>query len=90
MTDYKKVKMARSLFEDLLNRSEKLKEFEAIGTIEEFRALREKAEPKKPTDISKVRDCEGYIGLIGKCPCCGEILEEDDVYCNCGQTLDWQ
>ena len=44
MTDYKKVKMARSLFEDLLNRSEKLKEFEAIGTIEEFKALKVKEE----------------------------------------------
>ena len=45
MTDYNKVKMARSLFEDLLNRSEKLKEFEAIGTIEEFKALKDGSIP---------------------------------------------
>ena len=50
MTDYKKVKMARSLFEDLLNRSEKLQEFEAIGTIEEFKALKEKNTPYKPNE----------------------------------------
>lgn len=67
-----------------------LEAYKRIGTIEEFRALREKNEPKKPTDISKVRDNEGYIGLIGKCPLCGEILEEDTVYCDCGQALDWQ
>lgn len=49
----------------------------------------EKQIPKKPIDQSKVRDNEGYVGLIGKCPCCGEILEEDTVYCDCGQKLDW-
>ena len=49
----------------------------------------EKQIPKKPTDQSKVRDNEGYVGLIGKCPCCGEILEEDTVYCDCGQKIDW-
>lgn len=47
-------------------------------------AALEKQIPKNPTDLSKVRDCEGYVGLIGKCPCCGEILEEDTVYCDCG------
>ena len=30
-----------------------------------------------------------YVGLIGRCPCCGDILEEDTVYCDCGQRLDW-
>ncbi|MBP3543030.1 MAG: hypothetical protein J6J86_02265, partial [Lachnospiraceae bacterium] len=41
MNEYKKVKMARELFENLLNRSEKLKEFEAIGTVEEFKTMKE-------------------------------------------------
>ena len=49
----------------------------------------EKQIPKKPTDQTMVRDNEGYVGLIGKCPHCGEILEEDTVYCDCGQKLDW-
>lgn len=50
----------------------------------------ERMKPKKPIDVSMVRDCEGYIGLIGKCPCCEDIVEEDTVYCDCGQKLDWQ
>lgn len=69
---------------------EEIQQYRAIGTVEEFKALKEKNEAKKPIDISRVRDCEGYIGLIGKCPCCGEILEDDAVHCDCGQKLDWQ
>ena len=69
---------------------EEIQQYRAIGTVAELQALKEKNEPKKPTDISKVRDNEGYIGLVGKCPSCGEILEEDTVYCDCGQALDWQ
>ena len=38
----------------------RLKDYEAIGTIEEFKALKEKNEPKKPTPI----DYEKYMDVV--------------------------
>lgn len=67
----------------------KLKEYETIGTPEECRAAVEKQTAKKVKSISQVKDRDSYVGLIGRCPCCGDILEEDTVYCDCGQRLDW-
>ena len=64
--------------------------YRAIGTIEEFKALKEKNEPKKP-----IKHDSYYV-----CPCCGNTEIE---YCNevdcrtirlkrctlCEQKLDW-
>ena len=60
----------------------KVQEFEAIGTIEELRELKEKAEPKKVDD--------DYC-----CPICHTYAKDDEgvagEYCpNCGQNLDWE
>lgn len=63
--------------------------YHAIGTPEECRAAVEKQTAKKVKSISQVKDGDSYVGLIGRCPCCGDILEEDTVYCDCGQRLDW-
>lgn len=63
--------------------------YRAIGTPEECRAAVEKQTVKKVKSISRVKDGDSYVGLIGRCPCCGDILEEDTVYCDCGQRLDW-
>lgn len=63
--------------------------YRAIGTPEECRAAVEKQTAKKVKSISQVKDGDSYVGLIGRCPCCGDILEEDTVYCDCGQRLDW-
>lgn len=60
-----------------------------IGTVEECREAVEKQTAKKVKSISPVKDGDSYVGLIGRCPCCGDILEEDTVYCDCGQRLDW-
>ena len=68
---------------------EELKQYRAIGTPEECRAAVEKQTAKKVKSISQVKDGDSYVGLIGRCPCCGDILEEDTVYCDCGQRLDW-
>lgn len=68
---------------------EELKQYRAIGTLEECRAAVEKQTAKKVKSISQVKDGDSYAGLIGRCPCCGDILEEDTVYCDCGQRLDW-
>lgn len=125
MTDYIKVKMARNTFENLMKRSEKLKEYEAIGTVEqiqfmksvcdmsddmlksiadsvrarmkyeaigsvdEFKALKEKSEPKKLNGISRVGG-----DYFGSCPICNRsamsCLNIPYKYCpKCGQALDW-
>lgn len=66
-------------------------DYQAIGTVEEFKALKEKNEPKKP-----IKHGSYYV-----CPCCGNTEIE---YCNevdcrtirlkrctlCEQKLDWQ
>lgn len=68
---------------------EEIQQYRAIGTPEECRAAVEKQTAKKVKSISQVKDGDSYVGLIGRCPCCGDILEEDTVYCDCGQRLDW-
>lgn len=65
------------------------RQYRKIGTLEECRAAMEKQTAKKVKSISQVKDGDSYVGLIGRCPCCGDILEEDTVYCDCGQRLDW-
>ncbi len=69
---------------------EELKQYRTIGTQEECLAAVEKQTAKKVKSISQVKDGDSYVGLIGRCPCCGDILEEDTVYCDCGQRLDWR
>lgn len=65
------------------------RQYRKIGTLEECRAAVEKQTAKKVKSISQIKDGDSYVGLIGRCPCCGDILEEDTVYCDCGQRLDW-
>lgn len=67
-----------------------IQQYRTIGTVEECRAAVEKQTAKKVKSISQVKDGDSYVGLIGRCPCCGDILEEDTVYCDCGQRLDWE
>ena len=76
--------------ETIMTRLAMLEKYESIDTIENLQALKEKSVAKKPIDISRVRDSDGYIGLVGKCPCCEDIVEEDTLYCDCGQHLDWE
>lgn len=58
-------------------------------TFDSLLKAREKQTAKKVKSISQVKDGDIYVGLIGRCPCCGDILEEDTVYCDCGQKIDW-
>lgn len=69
---------------------QRLGRYEDIGTLEECRAAVEKQTAKKVKSISQVKDGDSYVRLIGRCPCCGDVLEEDTVYCDCGQRLDWE
>lgn len=61
-----------------------------LQSMKECLAAVEKQTAKKVKSISQVKDGDSYVGLIGRCPCCGDILEEDTVYCDCGQRLDWE
>lgn len=71
---------------------EKVQAFEAIGTIEEFKALKEKNVAKKPHSISIAND----IGnSMVECPICHARSDYDVKsikrgHCwKCGQKLDW-
>ena len=71
--------------------AEKWNAYRVIGTVEEFKALKEKSVEKKPTQTTEVFDKESYVGLIGKCPNCGGIVTEDMFVCeDCLQVLDWE
>ena len=72
-------------------------ELQAIGTIGEFKALKEKSEPKNP--IYSDFDDNGNDEIIpykAICPVCGQEFnfgtwnEEENHHCRCGQALDWQ
>lgn len=76
-------------FEEAIKALEEVQQYRAISTTEECRAAMGKQTAKKVKSISQVKDGDSYVGLIGRCPCCGDILEEDTVYCDCGQRLDW-
>ena len=63
---------------------EELESYRAIGTVSEFRELKEKATAKKPKKV------EGY-GIFD-CPHCNGVLFASDKhkYCPCcGGLLDW-
>ena len=67
---------------------EELKQYRAIGTVEEFKALKEKNEPKKPTQFHENEVCLDFI-----CPNCKEAVYGQPYkpkYCkHCGQKLVW-
>ena len=78
---------------------EDLQQYRTIGTVEEFKALKEKNVAKKPRIIHS----EVYNSIIHYyCPNCGRrlgergehnvILFKKELYCqgeDCGQKLDW-
>ena len=74
-----------------------LKKYLAIGTIEEFKALKEKSVAKKPiySDFDE-NEAEEIIPYKAVCPICGHEFEfgtwndEQNHHCDCGQKLDWQ
>ena len=70
--------------------------YESIGTIEEFKALKEKIVAKKPIygDFDE-NEAEEIIPHKAVCPVCGHEFEfgtwndEENHHCVCGQKLDW-
>lgn len=74
---------------------EEIQQYRAIGTVEEFKELKEKDTAKKPSPI----DYKKYIDVIENakflrgacwCPNCKHTVRSG-VYCDdCGQKLDWE
>lgn len=66
---------------------EKLANFEAIGTIEEFKALKEMNVEKKPRFYAHNYYCTECGNLVGYT----EFEWQRFLYCDkCGQKIDWQ
>ncbi len=66
--------------------------YRAIGTVSEFRELKEKATEKKPSEIDE-RAEESFYYLAFLCPTCGNAVIGQPYRPNnckhCGQKLDW-
>lgn len=66
----------------------RLLDYEEIGSLEEFKALKEKSKPKKPL----------HQGYVYACPCCYDkvtigstLLRPNQKYCtDCGTEFDWE
>lgn len=86
-------------FEDLeiaIQALKEIREYRAIGTVEEFKTLKEKNEPTKPefmhnrSDIVSVWKCQ--CGNIFQTKHKEGILDGTDVNycCKCGAKFDWE
>ncbi len=75
-TTFETMRMFAETCKDAL---EEIQSYRAIGTVEEFKALKEKAEPKKPD----------YQWEHEKCPGCGSFHVFGRYCSECGQKLDW-
>lgn len=81
--------MIGAMIDEAWDEHEELQAYRAIGTIEEFKALKEKSAGKKPNKIERKRDQYGFIYQIGECPCCGKLVTDDRECCDCMQKFDW-
>ncbi len=90
------IQRALDMMCDLTCATEIIEEFEAIGTVSEFRELKEKATAKKPiySDFDENED-EEIIPYKAVCPVCGYEFEfgtwndEQNHHCECGQRMLW-
>lgn len=66
---------------------DKLADYEDIGTVEEFKELKKKNQPKKPYYVQY--DINPNIGNW-HCPSCEGFVLYTHRNCKCGQVLDWE
>lgn len=74
---------------DVLNRLKELEDYRALGSVDEYRMLKEKATPKQILPTSAM-SFEG--GLEYRCTACTEILNKEHFqigWCNCGQAVSY-
>ena len=69
---------------------EEIQLYRAIGTVEEFKALKERVEAKKPI-LNNPKINEFYIKEAKLCPSCHSYINDcSGDYCrDCGQRIDW-
>lgn len=85
MEALKNQSMINTILNEMWALNEISKDYCAIGTLEEFKELKEKATPKKP--INK----QGFP-RFGYCPACKKTVTKSSDYVGCSwclQTLDW-
>ena len=75
-----------------INALEEIKQYKALGTVDELKLAKEKQIPKK-VNLRHIRKYDGYDD--GECPNCGMSVSRDcdgdDVFCpDCGQKLNWE
>ena len=64
---------------------EEIQQYRAIGTVEEFKALKEKSEPKKGIPYSSVKNHK-----FVECPNCHKDMDLYYDFCQyCAQAVDW-
>jgi len=83
------IKSCKAHEKNALENAHIVDEYRAIGTIERFRELTEKAEPKKPLNIRP----NDTLAAIFDCPSCGRTqkIQYQGFHCKeCGQNLDWE
>ena len=81
----KKINHEESLI--LYNLLEEIQQYRAIGTVEEFKALKEKNVAKKPRFYAHNYYCTECGNLVGN----NEFEWQRFLYCDkCGQKLDWE
>lgn len=92
LNEYKATELTPELIEAMQGHNvaliNDLGEYQAIGTVEEFKALKEKNVAKKPIELDQ-------WGEYWKCPTCGKYAVNDlgckYKYCpNCGTEFDWE
>lgn len=83
-------------FEDLemaIQALSEIQQYRAIGTIEEFKVLKEKSVAKK-AEVNEFDYGEGYV--CGECESFLHYVDDDDEHirtnycCHCGTKIDWQ
>jgi predicted SprT family Zn-dependent metalloprotease len=71
---------------EIINCLSELKSYRAIGTIDEFKSLKEKSVAKKPRFYAHNYYCTECGNLVGN----NEFEWQRFMYCDkCGQKLDW-
>lgn len=75
------------LFKQIESEHNEIQQYRAIGTVSEFRELKEKATAKKPKMIGYRKDGEP----VYECGCCGSTLAfADQRFCMmCSCQVDW-
>ena len=74
----------QSAVDEAIQALEEIKQYRAIGTIEEFKALKEKNTPKELAEHNFQDEVHHYL-----CPSCRNIVSCTQNYCEeCGQALE--